>query len=88
MKKPVALIGTAEKGYLSVELSVNVKGGHSSMPARETAIDIIAKSITKLRENNFPAGFPNQLRVLLKTLAPKCLLYKKWLSLIPGYSVR
>ncbi|MGB1090067.1 MAG: M20/M25/M40 family metallo-hydrolase, partial [Schleiferiaceae bacterium] len=31
-ESPVALIGTAEKGYLSVEVSFNVAGGHSSMP--------------------------------------------------------
>jgi len=31
---PVAMIGTSEKGYLSLELSVETAGGHSSVPPR------------------------------------------------------
>jgi carboxypeptidase PM20D1 len=32
MTRPVALIGTSEKGFLSVELTVEIKGGHSRFP--------------------------------------------------------
>jgi carboxypeptidase PM20D1 len=32
LASPVALIGIAEKGYVSVELTVETEGGHSSMP--------------------------------------------------------
>jgi carboxypeptidase PM20D1 len=38
VERPVALIGVAEKGYLSLELSVEVQGGHSAIPNAETAI--------------------------------------------------
>jgi len=55
MEKPVALIGIAEKGHLSVELSVKVKGGHSSMPPRETAIGILSAAIAKLQVKRTPA---------------------------------
>ena len=37
INEPVALIGTSEKGYLSVELKSAFVGGHSSMPQAETA---------------------------------------------------
>ena len=43
LNKPVALIATAEKGYMTLDLSVTKKGGHSSMPDNETAIDIFVK---------------------------------------------
>ncbi|KEO74614.1 M20 family peptidase [Anditalea andensis] len=52
--KDVALIGTAEKGFVTLELSVSIEGGHSSMPAHETSIDVMAKAVTKLKDNPFP----------------------------------
>lgn len=49
VKRPIAVIGVAEKGYASFELSVEKEGGHSSKPAKETAIDILAKALFHLR---------------------------------------
>ena len=40
-KEKLAMIGTAEKGYATFYLSVDVEGGHSAIPARETATDIL-----------------------------------------------
>ena len=48
--RPIAVIGIAEKGYVSLELSVEKPGGHSSQPASETAIDILSKALVKLRQ--------------------------------------
>lgn len=53
--KPLALLGTSEKGYLSLELTVELPGGHSSMPAPETAIDILNKALVNLRSQPFPS---------------------------------
>lgn len=53
--KPLALLGTSEKGYLSVELTVEEAGGHSSMPAEETSIDILSKALVTLRSKPFPS---------------------------------
>jgi carboxypeptidase PM20D1 len=55
IKRPVAVIGVAEKGYASFELSVQKEGSHSSMPQKETAIDILAAALYKLRSNTPPA---------------------------------
>ncbi len=54
VKTPVALIGTAEKGFLSIELSAESAGGHSSMPPRQTTVGILAAAIDKLENNPFP----------------------------------
>jgi carboxypeptidase PM20D1 len=54
IKGPVALIGTAEKGYLNIELAAESAGGHSSMPPRQTAAGIIAAAVDKLQKNPFP----------------------------------
>ncbi len=61
IKGPVALIGTAEKGYLNLELSAESEGGHSSMPPRQTTAGIVAAAVDKLEKNPFPgklAGGP------------------------------
>ena len=55
MPNPVAIVGIAEKGYLSVELAVESEGGHSSSPPKHTAIGILAKAITRLEDHPFPA---------------------------------
>lgn len=54
MSKPVALVNIGEKGYLSLDLAAVGQGGHSSMPPRQTSINIIAAAITKLEANPFP----------------------------------
>lgn len=46
----VAVIGTAEKGYMDVHLTCTQEGGHSSQPPRSTALGILAKAITKLEK--------------------------------------
>ena len=59
---PVAIIGIGEKGYLSLELSVDAEGGHSSAPPRNTAIGILAKAITRIEDHPFPASLENPIR--------------------------
>jgi len=71
MTKPVALIGTAEKGYLSIELSVEKNGGHSSMPEKETALDILMKAIVKLRDHPFEADFSPSTLGFLNHVGPE-----------------
>ncbi|MEO5592499.1 MAG: M20/M25/M40 family metallo-hydrolase [Chitinophagaceae bacterium] len=55
VKRPVAVIGIAEKGYASFELSVQKEGGHSSMPAKETAIGILVAGLDKLKDKTPPS---------------------------------
>ncbi len=69
--KPVALIGTAEKGYLSLELKVEINGGHSSMPAKETAMDVLNRALVALHDNPFPARFTTVTDGFLKHVGPE-----------------
>ncbi|HMJ69411.1 MAG TPA: M20 family peptidase [Cyclobacteriaceae bacterium] len=77
MTKPTALIGTSEKGYLSLELKVEKNGGHSSMPERETALDILAKALVVLRENPFPADFTPSTEGFIQHVGPELPFVQK-----------
>ena len=52
---PVAMIGTSEKGYLSLELTVETQGGHSSVPPPESSIGILAAAIRRIEKHPMPA---------------------------------
>ncbi|MFZ1805606.1 MAG: M20 family peptidase [Cyclobacteriaceae bacterium] len=69
--QPVALVGTSEKGYMSLELSVELSGGHSSMPATETAIDILTNAIVRLRANPFEADFSQSTKDFIQYIGPE-----------------
>jgi len=71
MTKPVALLGTSEKGFLSLDFTVHKSGGHSSMPDKETAIDILTRAIVKLRAKPFDPDFSPSLRGFIDHLGPE-----------------
>ncbi|MEZ6028123.1 MAG: M20 family peptidase [Hyphomonadaceae bacterium] len=53
--KPAALIGVAEKGYLSLRITATTEGGHSSRPPRDSGAVRIARALVALEENQMPA---------------------------------
>jgi carboxypeptidase PM20D1 len=53
---PVASINVAEKGSMTLDLVAHGPGGHSSMPAAEVAVDILAQALVKLRQHPVPGG--------------------------------
>lgn len=67
--RPVAMVGLAEKGYLCLELSVESSGGHSSMPAGETAIGILSAAVARLERNPMPARRDSLAFQMLQQLA-------------------
>ena len=69
--KDVALIGIAEKGYVSLALSVKKEGGHSSMPEKESAIDILSAALVKVKNNPFPAKLAGPTAGFIEYLGPE-----------------
>ena len=68
---PAALIGIAEKGYLSLRLSVETGGGHSSIPPAEAAIGIIGRALQKLDTEPFPSRLSGPTRQMFEFLGPE-----------------
>ena len=78
LSQPLALIGTAEKGYCTLELNVNLEeGGHSSMPPQETAIGILSKALAKLEDHPFPANISQNTQELFDHIGPEMSLPNK-----------
>ncbi len=66
---PVGLVGIAEKGALTLDMTVESTPGHSSQPPAETAIGILAKALAFIEASPLPARFDNIL-MLFKGLGP------------------
>ncbi len=65
----IALISTAEKGYVTLELTARDPGGHSSLPRDQTAVSKLAKAVATLTDNQFPARIDGQMVSLLRAVA-------------------
>ena len=85
IEQPIAFIARAEKGYLTLKLDATTEGGHSSIPPRTTAIGKIARAITRLEENRFPARLQSPASDMFDTLGPymslplKAIISNRWL---------
>ncbi|HXC04206.1 MAG TPA: M20 family peptidase [Bacteroidia bacterium] len=77
ISKDVALIGIAEKGYMSLELTVDAEAGHSSLPPKETAIGILATAVSRLENNPMPADFCEPVNEFLDHIGPEMPFFNK-----------
>jgi carboxypeptidase PM20D1 len=68
--KPVALIGVAEKGYVTLTLASTATPGHSSLPPPDTAIGMLSAALARLESRPFPASVSGVMRETLETAAP------------------
>lgn len=67
---PVGVIGLAEKGATALELVVEGRGGHASMPARFGPTVRLARAITRIDRSPMPVRIPGPTLDLLTRLAP------------------
>ncbi len=71
IEKPIAFIGMAEKGYLTLNLSAEGEGGHSSMPPNQTAVGVLSAAIARLEAAPFPTRLTPPVRGMLENLGPE-----------------
>jgi len=73
LAKPTAIIGVAEKGYLSVQVSFDATPGHSSMPppAGTGAIAMMAAALRQIDGDPMPASIGGVAQELFATIAPE-----------------
>lgn len=72
-----AIVGIAEKGYVSLTLTAIAKGGHSSMPTGRTAVGALARAVARLEATPFEDRLEGPTRDMLEALAPYTPFTKK-----------
>jgi carboxypeptidase PM20D1 len=68
--KPVAVIGTCEKGYMNIKLSAKSKPGHASQPPKKSAIGVLAQAVIALEKNPMPFELSETVKEMLKKTGP------------------
>ena len=74
LNKPAALVGVAEKGYLSLQLTASAAPGHSSMPppqAEQSAIGMLSAALARLEDKQMPLAVRGLSQEMFETLAPE-----------------
>ena len=65
-----AVVGIAEKGYVSLRLTALADGGHSSMPTERTAVGALSRAVARLEANPFPSSLSGPTRGMVEAMAP------------------
>ena len=68
VKGECALIGTAEKGMMNVELKAKSNGGHASTPPVHTIVGELAQAVVKVEKNPFKRHLTKPVSEMLDTL--------------------
>ena len=82
---PVALVGIAEKGYMTLALNAQATAGHSSMPPSRTAIGSLSAALTRLEQRQMPSAIRDAASEMFASVAPefkginRLLLSNLWL---------
>lgn len=85
VKSDAALIGLAEKGYLTLQLTAHAAGGHSSTPPKQNAVGDLARAIAALEDNQMPARLDGPVGQLFDYAGPemdfghKLVFANRWL---------
>lgn len=66
--QPVAVIGVAERGLMTVKLTIEQQGGHASTPPKSTPTDRMSKAIVEINKHPMPAGLPTPVAEMVKRL--------------------
>ncbi|WP_018148306.1 M20 family peptidase [Henriciella marina] len=82
----LGLIGVAEKGYLTVQLTVTAAGGHSSAPPKDSATVRLSRALIALDENQMPADLAkaptSDMMAVISTdlgFVPRMAMANQWL---------
>jgi carboxypeptidase PM20D1 len=75
---PAAMIGTSEKGYVTLDLSMKGTGGHSSVPPPHTVIGSLSHAVERLEDNPMPARLEGSAAQMLDYLGPELPLVSRF----------
>lgn len=65
-----AMVGVAERGVMTLVLTVSEEGGHASTPPAMPATSRLARAIDRIQRHPFPVRIAPPVRALFATVAP------------------
>jgi len=68
---PTAMVGTSEKGYVTLDLIAEDTGGHSSAPPTHTLIGVISEAVIRLESHQMPAKLEGSAAQMIDYLGPE-----------------
>jgi carboxypeptidase PM20D1 len=71
ISNPVASVGISEKGYMSVALTVEMEGGHSSYPEKETAVTVLNHALHKIINKPMKANISGPVKDFIRYTGPE-----------------
>ena len=86
LEVPAAIIGIAEKGTVTLELTATAAGGHSSQPTSDSAVEALARALVALQDNPIPARLAGATELMFDTLtremgwSKRLLFANRWLT--------
>lgn len=72
-----ALVGIAEKGWVTLKITATGQSGHSSMPGKDTTIGLLAKAVGDLDKNKMPSSLNGVLGLSLDYFGPEMPFFQK-----------
>ena len=86
VEPPVAMIGVADKGYVSVEITARGPGGHSSQPTKDNAAVRVARAVARIEDSPMEVRLNEAVAGTLDAVAPytrgmmRVALANRWLT--------
>lgn len=71
LDRRVALIGTAEKGSVTLSMTATADGGHSSTPPEHTAIGLLGAAVRSVEDRQMPMQLSGPTRDMVDYLGPE-----------------
>lgn len=79
VRRPYALIGLGEKGYINIKFTARSNGGHSSEPPHVSTIGRLSKFIARIEKKSpFKCKMDPTTRRMLETFAPEMPLKQRF----------
>jgi len=85
IEAPVALVGVAEKGYATLELTLQGEGGHSNMPPARSTIGRLGDAVARLEADKFDTDIRGGTSLMVDAITPhtplswRVVLGNRWL---------
>ncbi|TBO31147.1 M20 family peptidase [Aquabacterium lacunae] len=68
--RPLAMVGMAEKGQMTLRLTAQARPGQASMPPTRSTIGVLGEAVNRLEQEPAPARLHGLPREMLETLVP------------------